>query len=228
MTASGIIVAAMATGAPASAESGDSNGQTYAVAVKVFDGSDPGRWHAEIGQLSGGDAAVVEAFNSASLASAQDHIDRFRADALPQWTLDLTGRVTFANIAIAQVISGFTVMGAGHPPQDASTVVIDSRTARPITLASLFSDEQAGLDRLSQQTKILMPEVTGIGGVMPDFAGNAPLETNFADWIPTADGMRIFFGESQFDYGPRGNAITVPWAALSDVLAPDMRALTET
>ncbi len=133
----------------------------------------------------------------------------------------------FVDVAIAQAISGITVMGVGHPPQDASSVVIDSRTAQPITLADLFVNEQAGLNRLSEQTKILIPEVTRIGGVMPDSPGNAPVAENFADWLPTADGMQIMFGESQFDYGPRGNSITVPWSALTDVLAPDMLALAQ-
>lgn len=221
----GVLVATLATSPPATAESGTSNGQTYTVVMKPIEGSDPGRWHGQIGQLSGGDAAVAAAFNNASLASAQGHIDRFRAEALSQWTLELGGKVEFRKVAIAQVINGFTVMGAGHPPSDNTTVVIDSRTAQPITLADLFTDHQAGLNRLSEQTKILMPQVTGIGGVMPDVPGNAPVAENFADWIPTAEGMQIFFGESQFDYGPRGNAITVPWSALTDVLAPDMLAL---
>jgi hypothetical protein len=41
--------------------------------------------------------------------------------------------------------------------------------------AILFTTEQAGRNRLSEQTKILMPKVTGIGEVMPDFPGNAPV-----------------------------------------------------
>jgi len=71
-----------------------------------------------------------------------------------------------------------------------------------------------------------MPEITGIGGVMPDFPGNAPVAENFADRIPTPTDDHLF-GESQFDYGPRGNVMTVLWSALIDVLAPDMIALTK-
>ncbi len=77
------IVAIVATSAPAAAESGVSNGRSYTVTMKTIEGTDPGRWHVEIGQLSGGDPAVVEAFNNAGLASARDHIDRFGRTRFP-------------------------------------------------------------------------------------------------------------------------------------------------
>jgi len=56
---------------------------------------------------------------------------------------------------------------------------------------------------------------------MPDFPGNAPVAENFADRIPTADGMTILFGESQFDYvrAESDDRAVVP---LIDVLAPDI------
>jgi Protein of unknown function (DUF3298) len=101
--------------------------------------------------------------------------------------------------------------------------VIDSRTAQPITLSDLFTNQQDGLNRLSEQIKML---ALGPGKVMPDEPANAPTPENFANWIPDADGMTMYFAPYQF--GARNSyPITVPWPALTNVLAPSMVALTQ-
>jgi hypothetical protein len=67
-----------------------------------------------------------------------------------------------------------TCSGSASPCADGAVqnrCVIDSRTAKRITLADLFSDEQAGLQWLSEQTKL----------------GFAPTEANFAHWIHPAE-----------------------------------------
>ena len=222
-TAVGILAAAITSAVPAAAESGISNGATYTVATTVIDGSTPennGTWKAEIGQLSGGDPAVIKAFNDASQASARDQVpDVGVGDELFPWTFESRGRVPFRSIAIGQVITGNSYFGVS-PTVFHSTVVIDSRNARPIMLTDLFTDEQAGLNRLSEQTKILLPEGQG-----SDQPGNAPIAKNFANWLPAADGLEIYFEAYQF--GIRmAQTITVPWSTLTDVLAPDMAGLT--
>ncbi len=219
--------------APAAAETGVSNGRTYTVTATNLAGVTPdhmARWTADILQLSDGDHAVVAAFNSASRASAQGQIDKFIADRPGNWesTLEATGEATFRNIAIAQLIRSVIVWSALHPPNWVSTVVIDSRTAQPITLADLFADEQAGLARLSAQSKTLIADQ--YGDDLPQQIldrGTAPREANFANWIPTAAGMEIHFDEYQFDGPPFARVILVPWSALTDVLAPDMQPLAE-
>ena len=196
-----------------------SNGVTYTVATTVIKGSTPennGTWTAEIAEISGGDPAVVKAFNDASQASARDQVPDVGGGGTTYfpWTFESHGRVSFRSIAIGQVITGNSYFGVS-PTVFHSTVVIDSRNARPIMLADLFTDEQAGLNRLSEQTKVLLPDV------MPDQPGNAPIAKNFANWLPAADGLEIYFEAYQF--GIRmAQTITVPWSALTDVLAPDM------
>ncbi|MDT5144719.1 MAG: hypothetical protein QOI79_4086 [Mycobacterium sp.] len=116
-----------------------------------------------------------------------------------------------------------------HNPTDyVGTIVIDSRTAHPITLGDLFTEEQVGLDRLAEQTKIIWPKVYGPGGDGPpmlDEPGNRPVPKNFANWIPTAAGIELHFTDGQFGHGLP--VITVPWPTVSDVLAPDMTALAQ-
>ena len=126
---------------------------------------------------------------------------------------------------MSELISGLYVhVPSAHPSSYVSTVVIDSRSAKPITLADLFTDKQAGLNRLSEQTKALLPGVSGVGPTpMADEPGNAPTEANFANWIPTPDGLEIHFADYQFFHGTP--TITVPWSALDGLLAPGMDAL---
>ncbi len=89
-------------------------------------------------------------------------------------------------VAIAEVIAGiYSPEQAAHPTNYVSTVVIDSRTAKPITLDDLFLNEQSGLNRLPEQTKLIFPQVYGDGPVpMPDEPGSKPIPENFASWIP--------------------------------------------
>jgi hypothetical protein len=225
------VVAVIALAAPAAADAGITNGANYSVKDTSIEGGTPdqmGSWAAQFGELSGGDPRVVQAFNDASRAAAQGQIDRLKSVVNPglAWSLKSSGRVTFRRIAVGQVITGTEFYGA-VPTVEYSTVVIDSRTARPITIADLFTDEQAGLQRLSEQTKVMLGKTYGFdGGRQPDQPGNAPLAQNFANWIPTADGMEIDFAPYQF--GARyTEKITVPWSALADVLAPDMQALAQ-
>jgi hypothetical protein len=221
--------ASASTVAPATPASGVSNGRTYSLAMTSIDGSTPdnmGQWSGEIGQLSGGDSAVVEAFNRASQAAARQLIEETRTYYTGRgmnWRLGLHSGVTFRNIAIGQWIldSDYTSSVATVSPR---TVVIDSRTAQPIGLADLFTNEQAGLNRLSEQTKIIRTRSNG-GKPLPE-EGTEPTEANFANWIPTAEGFE--FHAAPYQFGVRNPvAMTVPWSALADVLAPHMAALAQ-
>ncbi len=101
-------------------------------------------------------------------------------------------------------------------------------TVRALTVAAAVrpSGDQAGLIRLSEQTKILLAELNDLAEPMPDGPGTEPIAENFANWVPTADGLEIHFAAYQF--GPRlAQTITVPWSALSDRLAPNMAALQQ-
>lgn len=230
-TKPGLPTAESASPKPAS---GVSNGKDYTVTMMPIDGATPdgaGRWHALPGQLSGGDPAVAEAFNKSSEASAHQQVDQASSDAdgVRGWSFEVKSAVTFRPTAIGEVLSGASyTKGAAHPTNYVSTVVIDSRTAHPIALGDLFTEEQSGLDRLSEQTKLTWPKVYGPGGdgaPMPDEPGNRALPQNFANWIPTAAGMELHFADGQFGHGLP--VITVPWSALSDLLAPGMKALAQ-
>lgn len=209
-----------------------SNNSTYTVTTTVLQGTAPdnmAHWRADVGQLEGGDPAVVAAFNRASQASAQGQIDQFLGDRPPDWesSLEATGEVSFRSTAVAQLIRSVIVWSALHPPNWVSTVVIDSRTAKPITLSDLFADDQAGLNRLSDQAKLaLQNDGTDIPADVLA-SGTAPTATNFVNWIPTDEGIAVHFDEYQFGGPAFARVATVPWSAVTDVLAPDMTGLAQ-
>lgn len=205
-----------------------SGGRTYTIEAASRDGrSSDGRGSWTVGYLTlaGGDPRVAEAFNAASAASAGDQLAAATdgaADGTTPWRFESEGQVTFRPIAVAQLITGSLGYGA-HPTAYVGTVVIDSRSATPITLAELFADEQAALARLSDESSRLLAR-DGLD-VRADEPGLAPAAGNFANWIPTPNGLEIHFTEYQLGmrFAP---TVLVPWSALSDVLAPDMVDLT--
>jgi len=209
-----VVVLMSVGGGAAGADTGSSNGATYVVSTTPVDiGSG---WKAVVGQVTGGDPAVRDAFNAASIASGTSIGDLLRSDGMEhdKAEFDTTPVVGFRPTAVSQVLTGtYYQQGAAHPLGYVRTVVIDSRDAHPITLGELFSDQQAGLDRLSAQTKLQFP----------DGPGSAPVAANFHNWIPAAGGLEIHFEDYQFAHGLP--VITVPWAKLVDVLAPNMRVL---
>ena len=226
-TLAGGALVAMTVTSIAHADTGTSNSATYIASTTSIDISDG--WHVTVGQLSGGNDVVAAAFNNASRASAHtmaamlgtDNV--FRADA----DFDARPTVIFRPTAVAQVLTGvYFWHHAAHPLDYITTIVIDSRNARPIALDDLFTDTQAGLNRLSEQTKILLPAAYGRAGTPDgDLPGNAPVAKNFHNWVPTAKGLEIHFEDYQFAHGLP--VITVPWSTLTDVLAPSMQVLAQ-
>jgi hypothetical protein len=218
--------AAAMSSTPRPSETGVSNARSYVVTTTSIDGYSPdglGTWMASRVQLAGGDPAVTRAFNDASHAVVRGQlaraVSRAREGTTP-WTFESSGQVTFRHVVIAQVITSAFYFGV-HPSSEAGAVVIDSRTARPVTLADVFADDRAGLEQLSRQTKIILPKANGWKGVMADEPGNRPTPENFANWAPTADGMELHFAADQFGLGV-AETIVVPWSELVPLLAPNM------
>jgi len=138
------LLAIVALAAPAAAETGVSDGKTYSITMTSIEGSTDdhlGNWDAKIDELSGGDPAVVQAVNAAGRTAAQARIDHMNGVAAPglEWNLDVRGEVTFRSIAIGQLVIATSYYGA-VPTVTPTAVVIDSRTAKPITVADLFTD----------------------------------------------------------------------------------------
>lgn len=188
--------------------------------VRVVGSTGRVKYDVGIPRIDGPDPAVVEEFNESMRTALQDQIDGFDdarfslSDALPGPTY--VGSSTAG--AVLNTLWDASPPGA-HPSYIIATVTVNTDTAAPITLQDIFPDLQAGLQRLSEQSALLSP-ATAAG---PDFepTGIEPVVDNFANWVPSADGMNIRFGDYQV--GPHAIGlvdVTFPWTALSDVADP--------
>lgn len=181
------------------------------------------RYDVALPQVEGGDPAVAAEFNESIRAALQDQID---GSAGENFTLDGLDDSRVAHIG-SRVLSGLLVTSwnadppGAHPTPLVATVVIDSDSAQPITLNTLFPDLQVGLDRLSQESALLLPDTAA--GAEFDRTGIEPTRQNFANWLATPAGMEIHFQDYQV--GPHAVGlveVTVPWDRLRDVMAPAM------
>jgi hypothetical protein len=102
-----------------------------------------------------------------------------------------------------------------------AAVVFDSRSGTPITWDNLFRDKSAGLGRLSERSEAILPTVYAEPhpGYWRTGGAFAPLDINFKYWIPTEQGIELHFPDYQFGRGLK--VITVPWAKVADLIAPE-------
>jgi hypothetical protein len=110
------------------------------------------------------------------------------------------------------------------PLPTVATVVLDNRSGILITWDNLFRDKSAGLTRLSEQSAAILPTV--YAQRHPEEwhpSAFAPLDINFKNWIPTAQGIELHFPDYQFGRGPK--VITVPWAKVADLIAPEFQPI---
>lgn len=192
--------------------------------VRLHGQTDHARYDVLIPQVEGGNSAVSARFDSSMRAALQDQIDGDYGEGMH---FTLTGGEDSTTTVSAGTVSGLLQTSweadppGAHPTALIATVVIDRKTAQPITLAELFPDEQAGLQRLSDESAKLLPDTVVGSGYEAD--GIAPVERNFVNWLPTPQGMQIHFLEYQVGpYAAGLVTITVPWSHLRDVVAPDL------
>jgi hypothetical protein len=154
-------------------------------------------------------SVAMTSIDGATRSAAQEQVDKVKAqsNAGEQWKFESNGHVRFRSIAVAELILGTHYYGA-HPTPYVSTVVIDSRNAEPIALTDLLIDSQSALNRLSSLT------------------GAEPVVENFANWVPSAEGLEIHFVPYQFGIALPETKI-IPWAALADLITPAMAGITQ-
>jgi hypothetical protein len=105
-----------------------------------------------------------------------------------------------------------------HGSYHVATFVINKSTAQPVMLADVFGDFGSALQRLSQNASTQLSAKLG-DMFRPD--GVAPTAENFANWIPTSDGIELHFDDYQV--GPHGLlVITVPWAVFDGIPINDV------
>jgi hypothetical protein len=175
--------------------------------------------------VTGPNQAVVDAFNNSVETSLQQQITALQHNSM-EWSLT-TNQEPGVQQAVwlgNNTISGLWVTraytpGAAHGSYHIATFVINKATAQPVMLTDVFGDLGSALQRLSQNTTT---QLSAKLGKTFNPSGVAPTPENFANWIPTSDGIELHFNDYQV--GPHGLiVITVPWAVFDGIPMNNVR-----
>jgi hypothetical protein len=203
------------------------NGLSFAAVSGMVAGNSPdglGTWSVHYQRVDGGNPDVGAAINNGIDAEAMREVQQYTWDGSTKhpWTFDATGTASVRPITVSELFVGqYNTAEPNMPLPTVSTVVFDNRSGILITWDNLFRDKTGGLTRLSEQTAAILPTVYppphpgdwGRGG------GLAPIDINFKNWIPTTQGIELHFPDVQFGRGLK--VITVPWANIQDLIAPE-------
>ncbi|WP_237160364.1 RsiV family protein [Mycolicibacter engbaekii] len=223
---------ALLSPAPALADPA-SGGAGYAVIPARLTGTSPnelGTWTVDYERIAGGDPAITDPINQILDDEAAGQIATYVASSshTTPWTFRTQGRLLFRPVTVSALFDGEynAVELPNMPYKTVATRVFDARSGIQIVWENLFVDRQAGLRRLSELTKKILPSVypAPLGGWAEYGPGMAPLERNFRAWIPTAQGIELHFPEYQVGRGL--HVITIPWPAVIDLIAPEFVPIT--
>lgn len=227
MAAATAVSTAMLVGVVAAWADSVSNGVAYGVVTDSIAGASwngLGDWSVRYQRIDGGNPDVTAVINDGIDAEAHDQVRTYewRPSTTHHWTFDSTGTLSFRPITISELFTGeYNTDLPNMPFHTVSTRVFDSRSGISITWDNLFRDKSAGLTRLSEQTQVILPTVYSPPrpGAWQYGGGMAPTDINFKYWIPTAAGIELHFPDYQFGRGLK--VITVPWAKVADLIAPE-------
>lgn len=202
------------------------NELSFTAVPGVVAGTSPdglGTWSVHYQRIDGANPDTAAAINAGIDAEAMGQVQHQTWDASTRrpWTFDAGGTACFRPMTISELFIGqYNTDEPNMPIRTVATVVFDNRSGILITWDNLFRDKSAGLTRLSEQTAAILPTVypQRHPGEWQQSAF-APIDINFKYWIPTAQGIELHFPDYQFGRGLK--VITVPWARVEDLVAPD-------
>jgi hypothetical protein len=202
-------------------------------AEAVISGASPdglGTWTVHYQRLGAGESPTSEAINDHIDAEANREVTQATWDGSTRrpWTFDAKGTLHVRATTVSEVFVGSYNTAEPHMPmQTVGTVVCDTRTGDIITWDNLFRDQTAGLTRLGERVEARLTPVAS-PAELRDWrrAGQfAPVDINFRRWIPTRDGIEFHFADVQFGRGLK--VITIPWAEIDDLIAPEFASIAE-
>lgn len=205
----------------------------YVPIVDTITGTSPdrlGNWAVRYERVGAGDPAIADAINRVIDAEARGQVATYEPSATKTnpWTLNIDGHVAKRPVTISALFTGaYDSEQPNMPFNTISTRVFDCRSGILIDWDNLFTDKKAGLVRLSEQTKRILPTVyapPSRPGVWQFGSEVAPVDDNYRYWIPTDQGIELHFPDWQFGRGLP--VITVGWPAVRDLIAPEFQAIT--
>lgn len=202
-------------------------------AETTISGSSPdglGTWTVHYQRLDDGDSPLAQVINDHIDAEAHREVTQATWDGSTRrpWTFDATGTIDVRATTVSEVFVGSYNTAEPHMPmQTVGTVVCDARDGSVITWDRLFADKTAGLSRLGERTEAQLAAVAS-PTQLRDWRRSgqfAPVDVNFKYWVPTPEGLALQIPEVQFGRGLM--VITVPWAEVQDLIAPEFAAIAD-
>ncbi len=199
----------------------------FAPVPAMISGKSPdqlGTWTVHYQRVAGGDEAVTGRINEHLDAEANRQVQQATWDGSTRhpWTFDSNGTLTIGTVAVSELFTTQYNTNEPHMPVlSVASMVLDGRSGVRITWDNLFVDKQAGLSRLSEATEAAMAAVAPPTWLRDwRLRGEfAPIDINYRAWIATAEGIELHFPQYQFGGGLK--AVTVPWARVADLIAPE-------
>ncbi|MCG6941774.1 MAG: DUF3298 domain-containing protein [Thiohalocapsa sp.] len=189
-----------------------------------------------------GDDAATRAANTGIEQAFREPLEGFRkqyAEFLaendgihlgPPWAFSLGyEKVYTTDTLIAVDGGGYMYTGGAHGGALYLPLVLDRKTGKPLEPAALFRAGSDWLAPLAEHARAALQKEAPFNDdsemVDDDWfqQGTAPTAENYGLLLPTADGIRVTF--SQYQVGPYAIGdfrVTVPYAALRDVLSPPL------
>ncbi|WP_187584367.1 hypothetical protein [Gordonia sp. OPL2] len=168
----------------------------------------------DLPQVSGGETAVRERFNSGMRAALDDVVGRTADTTVEDGSLagDTHSAVTTTTGTVVAGVAIFSAYAAGaaHPNNLVSTITINATTAKPILLSDVLTDPNATSPRLAALVTQIDDRATDV----------PPVVDSFLNWVPVTAGIRFYVPviHALGDWLP----VTVPWNDLSAYLRPGM------
>ncbi|WP_051179671.1 RsiV family protein [Nocardia concava] len=170
----------------------------------------------------GVNSEAARAFNSCMWSGAQAFVNTYQqgkslTDPNARSRVERIGK----HVLSGQLWASFDGGGA-HPFIVQSTCVINADTTEKLDSKDVFTDENAGLQLLSEQAAKLLPATRAGDGYWKP--GITPTAEHYKAWTATPDGMHVYFDQGQVAAEVAGVVdITVPWSALQAQLKPGLR-----
>lgn len=227
------LVAAPLVSIPAASAEPGAPCDNYVATPHTIAGVSPdhlGNWEVRYQRVAGGDPVIADAINGVIDAEARGQVATYEPSATKtnQWTLGVDGTVLKRPVTISALFTGeYNTDQENMPFHAVATRVFDCRSGILIDWDNLFTDKKAGLARLSEQTRKILPTVyapPSRPGVWQFGSEIAPVDANYRYWTPTEQGIELRFSDWQFGRGIP--VITVPWDAVRDLIAPEFQAIT--
>ncbi|MEO8610496.1 MAG: RsiV family protein [Chloroflexota bacterium] len=181
-----------------------------------------------------GDAALVDAFNTAADKIIEDTAGSFKSDTLTYQTgSDLPPDIAALGSYIGVGYQFFTPTdsllsisfgvnwysaGAAHPNSYSRTLNYNLTAGKVLALADLFKSDAQYLEAVSAYSIKVLTEKGTL--MFPD--GAQATDDNYKNWNLTPDGLLITFDDYQVAPHVAGpQQVVIPYAELTDLIDPD-------